>query len=187
MTYRRFVGLGTALTLAVFCSAMGAAPAGAHDFSYAQSFGCVGIACAVSPEHEEADPFKGYAYLTLTNTGTEPWGDFHLEIFQVTGETVENVDFIVSTPYEPTSSQSGLTWSVDNSLPSGATLDLYFYGDPVLPTETATFTVYTDNTTDEVSFFGTMLYPTPVPEPTTALLVAAGLIGFAVNGRRRSA
>ena len=74
---------------------------------------------------------------------------------------------------------------VDN-VSVGATLDLLFYGDPVLPSETVTFVVYSDNTIDNVSFFGTLYYPTPVPEPSTAVLLAGGLIGLAIHGRRHT-
>ena len=179
---KRLTRLALFLTpLALF---LGTAPAWGHSFSYSTDVSCVGSGCAVFLDHEEADPFKGWANITVTNTGTEAWGDFHLEIFQVTGETVEDVAFIVDAPYQPTSTQSGLTWVVDN-VSVGATLDLFFYSDPVLPTETATFSVYTDNTTDEVSFFGTSFYPTPIPEPGTFGLLAAGLIGLA-SFRKRS-
>jgi hypothetical protein len=131
--------------------------------------------------HEDADPFKGYFNLTVTNNMSEPWGDFHFEINDV-GYDVTNVFFVVDSPYEPTSSQSGLTWDVHNELYE-STLDLFFYSDPVLPSETATFTVYTYNSADEVAFFGWCLYPTPVPEPVTLSLLALGGL-LVVKGRR---
>jgi hypothetical protein len=190
MAFKRFLGLGGVLTLAVFCFAIGAAPARADDVNLTTSFSCLGsVACEQQFEHEEAEPFKGWANLTLTNTGTEAWGDLHLMIFEVPGfGSVENVDFIVSAPFEPTKdgSSTGLTWVVDN-VTVGATLDLFFYSDPVLPTETVSFSIYTDNTTDQLSFFGLAFYPTPVPEPSTALLLAGGLIGLAIRGRRHRA
>ena len=138
--------------------------------------------------HEDSDPFKGSITLTVTNTGTEAWGDFHFEFFQVGGETIDNVHWEVATPYEPTKDGSsvGLSWAVDN-VSVGATLDLLFYGNPVLPSETVTFVIYSDNTADNVSFFGTLYYPTPVPEPGTGLFLAFGLVGLAIHGRRRRA
>jgi hypothetical protein len=170
----------------------GTNPAWADSFSVTTAFACLGgeEGCPQQSVHEEGagdqdESFKGWVNLTVENTGTEPWGDFHFEIFQVGSETVEDVHFIVTTPYEPTSSQSGLSWTVDNVV-VGATLDLFFYSDPVDPGETATFNIYTDNTTDRVSFFGTAYYPTPIPEPTALLLVSTGLAGLAAAGRRRA-
>jgi hypothetical protein len=128
-------------------------------------------------EHADAQDFKGWLNLTVTNSGNAAWGDFHFEIFEVSSLfPVDNVHFDVSTPNEPASSQGGLTWVLDNNA-IGATLDLYFYGDPVLPGETATFSVYTDNTADQLEFFGTAFYPTPVPVPAAVWLLGSGLIG----------
>jgi len=134
--------------------------------------------------HEDAAPFKGWLDVTVTNNMAEPWGDFHFEITEVMSYDMSTVDFIVDPPFEPTSSQSPLSWVVDNAA-YGATLDLFYYDDPVLPGETATFSVYTDNTTAQVPFFGWCIYPTPVPEPATLFIImAAGLP--ALLKRRRS-
>lgn len=182
MARRRFGGWIGLLAAAVFCSAMGGSSARAHDFSITTSFGCVGGGtCAQESEHEDEDPFKGWAYLTVTNTGSEGWGDFHFELFQVGAESIDNVFFDVSSPNQPVSSQSGLTWSLSGD---GHTLDLFFYNDPVLLNQTLILNVYTDNTTDQVSFFGTLYYPTPIPEVSTALLLGSGLIGLAIARRR---
>jgi hypothetical protein len=161
--------------------------ASAHDFT-PDPFAIAGLGqgFAVDLEHQDQDPFKGWLHLTISNTGTEPWGDFHFRIFQVPGfGAVDNVHFDVSSPNQPTSSQSGLTWAVDN-VAVGATLDLFFYGDPVLPNEQATFSVYTDNTTDKVSFFGVQVWPTPVPIPGAVWLLASGLVSLAALRRRLS-
>jgi len=170
-----------ALFLTPLAFFVGTAPAWGHDMPINTDFSCVGPACQQSGSHEDADPFKGWILLTVENTGTEAWGDFHFDLFQVT-DPIDNVFFDVTAPNQPTSSQSGLSWAVSNG---GHTLDLFFYGDPLLPTQIATFNVYTDNTTDQVDFFGTSYYPTPVPEPGTLGLLAAGLIGLA-SFRKRS-
>jgi len=188
MTVERISGVGVLAALAVVCFAIGAAPARADNIVLPDAdFSCLGPACQQQSTHEDGIPFKGSITLTVTNTGTEAWGDFHFEFFSV-GYAIDNVHWEVATPYEPTKDGStvGLSWSVDN-VSVGATLDLYFYGNPVLPTQSVTFVVYSDNTTDNVPFFGTLYYPTPVPEPATALFLALGLVGLAIHGRRHRA
>jgi hypothetical protein len=171
-----------ALLLTPLALFLGTAPAWGHDMIINTDFDCVGPgACEQSGSHEDADPFKGWIILTVENTGTEAWGDFHFQLFQVT-DPIDNVFFDVTAPNQPTSSQSGLSWSLSGG---GHVLDLYFYGDPVDPGEIATFNVYTDNTIDQVSFFGTAYYPTPIPEPGTFWLLAVGLVGMA-GFRKRS-
>jgi hypothetical protein len=101
-----------------------------------------------------------------------------------------NVSFVTSDPNQPTYSTGfgtlPLTWSVTNgTATTGATLDLFFYANPVAPDQTATFTVYTDNTTDK-GFFGVIFYPTatPVPLPGAAWLLGPGIAGFIAVKRR---
>jgi hypothetical protein len=169
-----------ALLLTPLALLLGTAPAWGHDMPIDTDFSCVGPACAQSGQHQDADPFKGWILLTVENTGTEAWGDFHFELFQVT-DPIDNVFFDDTPPNQPTSSQSGLSWLISGG---GHTIDLFFYSDPVDPGEIATFNVYTDNTIDMVSFFGTSYYPTPIPEPGTLGLLVAGLIGLAAFGKR---
>lgn len=127
--------------------------------------------------HEDAEPFKGSVNLEVLNSGLDPWGDFHFGIYDpIGGQDISNISFLDSTTIppgpDPTSSQSPLSWTIDNDV-VGATIDLFYYGDPVMPGETATFSVYTDNP-DHVGFFGVMLYPTPVPEPAALSLLVLG-------------
>ncbi len=163
--YGRAASVVATITVACVMGWLTTPSASADDAVFSTSMALGDIA---TTEHLDAEPFKGWLDLTVYNSGLDPWGDFHLEFYQVTGP-IDNVSWLVSSPYEPTSSQSGLTWAVDN-VTVGATLDLYFYGDPVLPGQTANFKVYTDNP-DHVSFFGVSMHPTPVPEPATAMLM----------------
>jgi hypothetical protein len=140
-------------------------------------------------EHEDAEPFKGVLDLTVTNTGTQAWGDFHFEIYEILGfGSVENVDFVTEIigpdDYRPRMDGGLVAFVVDNVV-VGATLDLYFYDDPVLPTETVNFRVYTDNTMDRVGFFGVRLYPTPVPEPGTLAIFGLGALALFLRKRKK--
>jgi len=117
-----------------------------------------------------------------TRLGLFPWLDFYLIFYDCGWGSVENVDWIVTAPYEPTSSQAGLSWDVDNDAPA-ATLDFVFT-EALFPSETATFSIYTDNTSDQLHSFGVIFYPTIIPEPATGFLLALGLVGLAVHGRK---
>jgi hypothetical protein len=161
----------------------------AHDMDIITEFDGIGPPEGQDYQHEDEDPFKGAVNLTVTNTGTIAWGDFHFEIFQVPGwPTVEDVHFITdyiseTEDYRPRMNGSLVDFVVDNEV-VGATLDLYYYADPVLPTETVNFTVYTDNTIDNVPVFGLIIYPTPIPEPATLALVGLGGLLLLIRRRR---
>jgi len=146
----------------------------ADDAYWEGQIGGVGPDYVIQVPHADADPFKGNVHVTVTNTGNQPWGDFHFQIYDpLGGQDISNVHFLDASlgGEDPTSSQAPLAWVIDNEI-VGATIDLYFYADPVMPGETAWFQVYTDNP-DHVPFFGVMFYPTPVP--TRACCFEGGL------------
>jgi hypothetical protein len=180
--FKRFLLMS--LILSCFIS-MGAISVKAHDGTVDLSFNGVGYDFRTAFQHNDQDPFKGLLTVNVTNTGTQAWGDFHFQIYEVNSGGVNNVIWDVSAPNQPTSSQSGLSWNVNNAAPGGATLDLFFYGDSIQPQETAWFKVYTDNTQSQNSLFGVLVYPTPVPVPGAAWLMGSGLLGL-LGLRRRS-
>lgn len=141
-----------------------AAPALAGDWTWTGDIGGIGPDAAVEVQYWDGPVYRGNFTVVATNTGSEAWGDFHLEIYDpMGGQDISHVDFLDASMggEDPTSSQSGLTWVID-AVTIGSTIDLYFCSDPVMPGETAVFSVYIANP-DEVSFYGVMLYPTPVP------------------------
>lgn len=136
--------------------------------------------------HPDQTPYKGWAFVYVKNTSQNPWGDFHFKVFSYDGSDVSQVDFKDASMggFNPTSTQSGTTWTINNNV-VGAEMSLYFYGDPVLPGQTAAFQVYTDNTATQVNF-GLMIWPSPVPEPSSlaALTGMFGIAGLAWRRRR---
>jgi hypothetical protein len=155
-----------------------------------------GLSASYEAQHEDGSPFKGWAFVTVKNTGGEAWGDFHFKIFAYPGGSTDisqvsfldasMLDSLGNPGFNPISTQSGTTWSIDNNV-IGAEMSLYFYGDPVAPGDVATFSVYTDNTASMANF-GLMMWPSPVvPEPGSMLALATGLfglVGFAIKKRR---
>lgn len=153
-----------------------------------------GLSASYGAEHADAAPFKGWAFVTVKNTGNEAWGDFHFKVFAYPGGSndISQVSFLDASMqdslgasgYNPISTQSSTTWTIDNNV-VGAELSLYFYSDPVAPGEIATFSVYTDNTASHANF-GLMMWPSPaVPEPGSLLALTTGLVGLAGFMRKR--
>jgi hypothetical protein len=176
--------------LFLFCSALGlllfAGPlaVSAHNVDLGDfSFSGNGFDSNQQVLHYDADPWKGFFTLTATNTGTQNWTDFHFGIFSV-GSDVSHVYFQGG---DPTSSNGPVQWTATPpSGSSGATLDLIFT-NLVIPNQSVTLTVYTDNTQDHVNF-GMLFYPTitPVPIPGAVWLLGSGLVGLVGLRRTKS-
>ncbi len=152
------------------------APAAAHDWADTASIALGDEDGLVT--HEDEDPWKGLFTLTVTNSGTEAWGDFHFTICDPNNSVV-----FVGAPEgtDPSMSQVGTAGIADG----GKTVNFEFYGDPVENGEVATFTVYTDNTVDQLTSFCLSFCPTPVPEPATMALVGLGGLVLVIRRRRK--
>ncbi|MBP6875809.1 MAG: hypothetical protein KBD56_07035 [Candidatus Eisenbacteria bacterium] len=114
---------------------------------------------------DDADAVTQSVYVVATNSGSQPWGGFHFGIYDpMGGQDISNIEFTDSSlgGPDPSSSQVPLTWTINNVV-VGAILDLSFHTDAVMPGETAWFQVYYENP-DNISFFGVLFYPTPLPE-----------------------
>jgi len=130
--------------------------------------------------HDDAADWKGWATLTVTNTMTEAWGDFHFEIYE---PMTYNVIFPTTATMLMLDNLNNPYTNYSYAHDGTKKLDFNFYGNPVDPGETVTFKVYTDNTSQQNAWFGLLVYPTPVPEPTTIILL--GLGAMSVIRRRR--
>lgn len=142
----------------------------AHDAVY----NGLGLAVGqnVTDDHEDQDPWAGWVkVIDITNEGTEAWGDFHFSLSDAGYGTAGLMwDDSVNAP---TSTQA-FTYQISQD---GLSIDLYFYGDPVLPGETASFQVYNVNP-NQLSFFRVCFEPTPVPEPATIAILAIGSLAL---------
>lgn len=156
--------------------------------------------------HNDQNPWKGVATIQVKNTGSQSWSDFHFQIFSLYTPSnpggwsnPADVFFDISGSNYPTytnSANGSYTLPPDSvdvtpaSGSNGAMLDLYFNAAPVAVGQTATFTLYTDNTEDQ-GLFGLVMYPsaeetTPVTIPGTLLLLGPGLASVIAFSRRHA-
>lgn len=144
----------------------------AHDGSFYWTFNDLN---PIQGYHEDADPWKGFAFVYVTNITGLAWTDFHFAINNGPGVK------ILATP-APTMSKPVYTWAIGGGQ---TTLDYYFASNPVAPGEGVTFTFWTDNTLNQNALFGVCGYPT-IPEPSSMLALSGGLVGLVgLIARRR--
>ena len=122
--------------------------------------------------HDDDDPWKGTATVTVTNSGIDAWGNFHFRIFDPMGQgnytdvifttgdgTYPRMNGMTMPPYDP---WVGYGYTITTTVDGYSQIDLEFHNIPVNPGESVEFIVYTDNTAGQHSFFGMMMWPTTV-------------------------
>jgi hypothetical protein len=179
----RFFGtLLLGLLLFVFASSVSAHDGTLDPVTFTGSFPAVPDV----QQHDETSPgnYKGWATVTVTNSGMPDWGDFHFTISSCS--SAETVYFVEDSPYTP----EIVGWdtadyhvSYDLFTYIGGILrptkvNFEFYDNPIVDTESATFKVYTDNTTTPNEWFCLSICPTPVPEPATICLLGLGALAL---------
>ncbi len=155
----------------------------------------IGDSSTLDVTHVDADPYKGWATLYLKNICGTGWGDFHLK---VTGTYLDHVSFCDNWDgdyaYKPQLwikegstyvQDTDLSWTINNDWSQGATINMFFYDDPIYNGDQAFIKVYTDNTYNKWPTFELSGYATPVPEPTTLALVGFGLAGLLLRVRNK--
>lgn len=126
--------------------------------------------------NEIQDNRKGWAYFTVTNSGSAPWGDYHVEIIDAEFPGAPDASGVLIT--QAISSLPNYTVNITQNVSGYWQADFKFYGDPMTNGDMAVFQVYTDNTISNVDFFGFKVYPTPVPEPATVGLMGMGALAL---------
>ncbi len=170
------------LVLVLLLVVMACSYASAHDGDYYFTFTGVGSSFTLEAEHEDEAPWKGNATIWITNNSDEPWSDLHLSLFAVQQPFGVVFKDASMGGQDPTSSQSGLSWTIS---PDQKSMELVFT-QWVGVGQTAWFKVYTDNTATQKKY-GLSVYPTSdyVPEPSSIIAMLGGLAGFGGYAIRR--
>jgi len=166
----------------------------AHDGSWGDDatpldIDWLGSGSELDLQHIDADPWKGWASLTVRNLCGDAWGDFHLRIKEVCSPWSRTDVIFDVTPAPELWIKDGLTWVQYTGLnwtlgPDGTTLDLFFYGNPIEHGDKALIKVYTDNTSRHGDWFTMSAYATPVPEPATIALLGIGAVALIRRTKR---
>ncbi len=116
--------------------------------------------------HDDDDPWKGTATVTVTNSGTEPWRTFYFQIFDPMWQG-NYTDVVFTTGDGSYPRLNGVTvdpadFEITTTLDGYSRLGIGFTETPVYPGQSVQFIVYTDNTAGQHSFFGMMIWPSDV-------------------------
>jgi hypothetical protein len=168
------------MTVLLMAAVFMAGPAMAHDTDLGSwEMSALGVTARLDFEHSDQYDWKGAVNVIVTNTGNEAWGDFHFSIFDARG--IDSSSVVFTDALGLNRSSRG-----DQGIIGGPhSLDFYFYDHPVYAGESIGFTVYTDNTSQKLSWFGIGFYPTPVPLPGTLLLLCSGMLPILGIVRRK--
>lgn len=128
--------------------------------------------------------YKGWAFIGTQNSGTTAWTGLSIFIFDATagGTTYDatSVDIIDYSPYVPFTSfgsPSIASYTVGTSTSGHATMDITF-SDTIDPGEQLFVQFYTDNTAENVEYFGIGFYPVPEPASGTLVALAGAVVAF---------
>ncbi|BBO68372.1 hypothetical protein DSCA_23020 [Desulfosarcina alkanivorans] len=162
-------------TMLVLGLLLGSSSALAHSVTIDDAFE-MGLGDTGTIGHKDEPDWKGTLTLTVTNTGDDPWGDFHFYLQQDGPVVFGTTDTIFPTIM---AGVSGYTYDI-----SDYALDFYFYSDPVENGQSATFLLYTDNTEEKLGLFSISMEASPVPLPAAAWLLGSGLVGMIAMRRK---
>jgi hypothetical protein len=134
---------------------------------------------------------NGWVTFNVTNNTPFAWGDFNMEIQACCG-AVDWVHFEEVTN-SPSSSQS-FTYNIDN-VTVGATLDYFYYSDPIGVGESGWFKAFISNPASGAPggtpgvLYTLAVTPSIVPEPISSILFVSGgaTLGFRYFRKRRKA
>ncbi len=151
----------------------------------------IAIVLSISAFSAYANTGKSWVTINAQNDADIEWSDFHISLFPV--EQPFGAIFIDSSTggFDPVYLLNGIqkpvSWTINNSNPTGPSIDLYFT-DYVWPNDFATFKVYVDNSAT-MKKFGWSFYPTSdhraIPEWSSMWLALSGGLGVIGYVRRR--